>query len=65
MDGHHANMAGEYLGACCFYEVLFGQSVVGNTFVPKGLSEEDAKYLQQAAHEAVQQSTVTTKSASR
>jgi hypothetical protein len=56
MDGHHANTAGEYLGACCFYEVIFGESVVGNSFVPNGLSEADAKYLQQAAHDAVQQS---------
>lgn len=29
MDGHHANLAGEYLGACVWYEELFGDSVVG------------------------------------
>lgn len=53
MDGHHANMAGEYLGGCCFFEVLFRQSCVGNTYVPKGLSAEDARYLQETAHKAV------------
>ena len=54
IDGHHANSAGEYLGACVFYETLFEKSVVGNTFVPKGLSADDAKYLRGVAHRAVE-----------
>lgn len=53
MDGHHAGVAGEYLGACVFYEILFGQPVVGNKFLPKGLDEAYAKFLQQTAHQAV------------
>jgi hypothetical protein len=53
-DGHHASIAGEYLGACCFYETLYGESVVGNKFVPKGITPEDAKYLQETAHKAVE-----------
>lgn len=53
MDGHHANMAGEYLGACVWYEVLFGESSVGNTFMPKGMDPTDARYLQETAHRAV------------
>ena len=53
MDGHHANMAGEYLGACVWYEVLFGESAVGNTFIPQGLDPKDARYLQEAAHRAI------------
>ena len=53
MDGHHANMAGEYLGACVWYEVLFGESAVGNIFIPQGLDPKDARYLQEAAHRAV------------
>lgn len=55
MDGHHANMAGEYLGACVWYEVLFGGSAVGNAFVPKGLDEAYAKFLQETAHRAVKE----------
>lgn len=55
MDGHHANMAGEYLGACVWFEVLFDQSVVGNTYRPPGLSAEDAAYLQKTAHRAVEE----------
>lgn len=54
MDGHHANLAGEYLGACVWYEVLFGRSVEGNRFVPKGLDPEYAKFLQTTAHRAVE-----------
>jgi len=53
MDGHHASLAGEYLGACVWYEVLFKDSIVGNVFIPKGLAAEDAKFLQQTAHRAV------------
>lgn len=53
MDGHHASMMGEYLGACVWYEVLFGESAVGNTFMPKGLDPTDARYLQETAHRAV------------
>lgn len=53
MDGHHASMAGEYLGACVWYEVLFGESAVGSNFIPKGLESDYASYLQETAHRAV------------
>jgi hypothetical protein len=55
MDGHHASMAGEYLGACVWYEVMFGKNVVGNTYVPAGLDPEYAGFLRQTAHRAVAQ----------
>lgn len=54
MDGHHANNTGEYLGGCVFYEVLTGQSVVGNTFQPEWLTPEDTRLLQTIAHQAVE-----------
>ena len=47
MDGHHADVAGQYLGGCVFYEVLFGASVVGNAFIPPGLDAAEARYLQE------------------
>ncbi len=53
MDGHHANVAGEYLGGAVWFEVLYGQSVVGNAFVPKGLTPEDVAILQRIAHRTV------------
>ena len=56
MDGHHASDAGQYLGACVFYEVIFRESVEGNSFVPKGLPPEYARFLRQTAHRAVAES---------
>lgn len=55
MDGHHANLAGEYLGACVWFECLFGESSVGNAFVPDKLDPEYAAFLQSVAHRAVEQ----------
>jgi len=55
MDGHHASMAGEYLGACVWYEVMFGKDVEKNPFVPQGLDPEYAKFLRETAHRAVQE----------
>jgi hypothetical protein len=54
MDGHHASVAGQYLGACVFYEVLFKESVVGNSFVPQGVDRDYARFLQETAHRAVE-----------
>lgn len=53
MDGHHANTAGEYLGACVFYEILFGETVVENPFTPNGMDAGYAAFLRQTAHRAV------------
>lgn len=52
MDGHHAGVAGEYLGACVFYEALFDESVVGNKFAPPGLDPAYVRFLQESAHRA-------------
>jgi hypothetical protein len=54
MDGHHASAAGKYLAACVWYEFLFNESAVGNSFVPKEISADDAQYLQKTAHTAVE-----------
>ena len=56
MDGHHANMAGEYLGACVWYEVLFARSVETNGFAPAGLDADYAKFLRATAHRVVAKS---------
>ncbi len=53
LDGHHANIAGEYLGACVWFEALFGESPIGNSFVPATLDIEHAKFLQLTAHRAM------------
>lgn len=53
MDGHHASSAGQYLAACVFYEVLFGESVVGNPFIPQEIDRDYARFLQETAHQVV------------
>ncbi len=53
MDGHHANLAGEYLGACVWFEVLFKDDCTQLDFVPAGLDAEHARFLRATAHRAV------------
>lgn len=51
-DGHHAGVAGEYLGSCVWFEVLYRESVVHNPFIPAGLDRAYALFLQETAHQA-------------
>ena len=45
---------GQYLTACTWFEVLFGQSCIGNSWRPPyAISEEKITALQEAAHQAV------------
>lgn len=53
MDGHHASVAGRYLGACVWYEILFGESCVGNKFSPPNMDADYLRFLQTTAHNAV------------
>jgi len=54
---------GQYLNACVWFEIIIGQSCIGNTYRPKyedagldlSLSEDLVQMLQQAAHKAVEQ----------
>lgn len=54
---------GQYLNACVWFEVITGQSCIGNTFRPEysakgvdlSLSEENVEMFQEAAHKAVEQ----------
>jgi len=52
-DKFHANPPGEYLLGCVWFEFFFGQSVVGNSFLPKGVVAADAATLQRIAHSVV------------
>ena len=51
LDGHHANIAGSYLGAAVWYEFFFGDDVRKIKFVPVGLEESDAKFLREIARQ--------------
>jgi hypothetical protein len=51
-DGYHLNALGKYIAACTWFEKIFGQSVVDNTYTG-GFSSFEVKVAQNAAHLAV------------
>lgn len=51
--GGHPTLKGQYLSACIFYNVIFESSPVGNSFLPVGLSQSEADYLQGVAYHVV------------
>lgn len=53
-DDHHLHLlTGRYTAACTWYRKLTGKSVVGNGYVPAGLSAADALIAQKGAEYAV------------
>lgn len=52
-DGFHLNELGCYTAACTWFQVLFGESVVGNSFRPQFVSEENCLTAQKCAAAAV------------
>lgn len=52
-DGYHLNTIGRYTASCTWYEKLFEESVINNTYAPAGYSQAQIEIAQQAAHEAV------------
>ncbi len=53
-DGYHLDLlTGRYTAACTWFEAIFGESVVGNPYRPAGMTEEQARLAQEAAHTAV------------
>ncbi len=53
-DGYHLDLnIGRYTASCTWYEMLFKESVIGNTFKPQKISAYEAQLGQHAAHAAV------------
>lgn len=53
-DGYHLDLnIGRYTASCVWYETIFKQNVVGNSFKPEKVSPADALVGQEAAHKAV------------
>jgi len=57
---HDGESGGQYLNACVWFEVLFGKSCIGNSYIPKvggtlphPLTAEKMTLIQEIAHEAV------------
>ena len=57
-DQSHPSLEGSYLTACVFYEVLFHKSVLSNTYTA-GVSSINVNFLQQIAHDVVNDSLLT------
>ena len=53
-DGYHLSYSlGRYTAACTWCEFLTGKSIEGNSWHPDLLTDEEALYCQQSAHEAI------------
>lgn len=53
-DGYHLDkMIGRYTAACTWYEAIFKKNVVGNSYAPEGLPEDQKEVAQMSAHQAV------------
>lgn len=52
-DGIHANVAGDYLTGCVWFEFFFEISPIDNHFVPDKLDSKDAEILRKIAHEVI------------
>ena len=57
-DQSHPSLEGSYLTACVFYETLFHKSVLSNTYTA-GISSTNVNFLQQIAHDVVNDSLLT------
>ncbi len=54
-DGFHGNDMGCYLAGACFYEMIFGESIIDNGFVLPNYSKEITDILKICAHISVEE----------
>ena len=52
-DAFHLNLRGQYLQACVWYAKLYGMPAAEITYVPDGITPEDAAFLRETAQKAV------------
>ncbi len=58
-DGFHLSFAhGRYIAACTWLEAVFGVNPVGNDYCPEGMTPEECRLAQKAAHKAVKKPEV-------
>lgn len=61
-DGYHLHRTyGRYVAACTWYEKIFRRNVVGNSYLPDGMTEEERLAAQESAHAAVRKPLKVTK----
>lgn len=54
VDGYHGNNLGCYLASACFYEMIFGKSILENSFELPGVDKKTMEILKICAHAAVE-----------
>ena len=60
-DGYHLDLKyGRYTAACVWFETFFGESPIGITYRPEGVTDEQASIAQHAAHFAILRPTSVT-----
>ena len=60
-DGYHLDLKyGRYTAACAWFETFFGESPIGITYRPEGVTDEQASIAQHAAHFAILRPTSVT-----
>lgn len=53
-DGFHLSFThGRYIAACTWLEAVLGVNPVGNSYCPEGMTQEECRLAQKAAHKAV------------
>lgn len=53
-DGYHLDLnKGRYTASCVWYEAIFRESVIGNSYKPEKVSEKEKEVAQAAAHAAI------------
>ena len=61
-DGYHLHKpCGRYTAACTWYEKIFRRNVIGNTYLPKGMTPEQRLAAQKSAHAAVKKPNKVTR----
>lgn len=61
-DGYHLSLdEGRYIASCTWYAVLFKEQVLGNSYAPASLNDEQKRVAQTAADAAVAEPFVITK----
>ncbi len=53
-DGYHLDLnIGRYTASCTWFEAIFGESVIGNSYKPAALTDYETEIAQHAAHSAI------------
>ena len=61
-DGFHLSFAhGRYIASCTWLEAVLGVNPIGNSYCPEGMTPEECKLAQKAAHKAVKKPSKVSK----